>query len=352
MKKQSRWILGLVMTLLIGVLTACGSEAAGSGNKETAKAESKPEKVVKIGYQKGNTVHILKASGALEKRLAERNIKVEWKEFPIGTALLEGLNTGAIDFGHASDANGVFSQASGKPSLYVASEKPYPRGVALVVKESSPIQTVQDFKGKKIGVTKGGNMHYLLVKALEKEGLTVDDVELVYYKDASEGRIIFESDQIDVLGIWDPFLAVLENDTATRTIVNGENLTQNRTFYFASEQFVNQDTETLKIILDELQKSDQWANQHTPEVAALLAEELKIDVKPLEVANGRRDFGVLPIDEEAVKAQQDLADTFHSLKLFPDPVDIRSVSNTEGDWYPESVVSIEGNGRGGTRAKN
>lgn len=339
MNRQRKWIPGLVMTLLLGVLAACGSSSSSGTGDEAGKSGGEAQKVVKIGYQKGNTVHILKTRGTLEKRLAQHNIQVEWKEFPIGTALLEGLNTGAIDFGHASDANGVFSQASGKPSLYVASEKPYPRGVALVVKETSPIQTVRDFKGKKIGVTKGGNMHYLLAKALEKEGMTMDDVELVYYKDASEGRIIFESDQIDVLGIWDPFLAVLETDTPTRTIVNGENLTQNRTFYFASERFVNEDKEILRIILDELQKSDQWANEHTAEVAALLAEELKIGVAPLELANGRREFGVLPIDEEAVKAQQDLADTFHALGLFPEPVDIRSVSNTEGDWYPESVVA-------------
>lgn len=73
-------------------------------------------------------------------------------------------------------------------------------------------------------------MHYLLVKALEKEGLSIDDVKPIYYKDAAEGRVAFESGEIDVIGIWDPFLAVLESSTSTRTIINGENLTQNRTF--------------------------------------------------------------------------------------------------------------------------
>lgn len=337
MKKHSKWIWGLVLALLVGVLTACGAKQSAETGNTPANGEAK--KVVKIGYQKGNTLHILKASGKLDERLAKENIKVEWLEFPIGTALLEGLNTGAIDFGHASDANGVFSQASGKPSVYVASDTPYPKGVAIVVKESSPIQSVKDLKGKKIGVTKGGNMHYLLVKALEKEGLSIADVEPVYYKDAAEGRIAFESDKIDAIGIWDPFLAVLETTTKTRLIVNGENLTQNRTFYFASEAFVNQEADTLKIILDELQKSDQWANEHTKELASMLSEELKIDAKPLEIANARRTFGVLPIDEEAVKAQQDLAETFHKLGLFPNPIDIKSVTKSDANWYPDSVVS-------------
>lgn len=331
MKTKAKRIFGLITILLVGLLAACGSE------ESSTKSSDNKESVVKIGYQKGNTLNILKTRGTLEKRLEKENIKVEWSEFPIGTALLEGLNTGAIDFGHASDANGVFSQASGKPSLYVASDTPYPKGVALVVKDSSPIKSVKDFKGKKIGVTKGGNMHYLLVKALEKEGLSIDDVKPIYYKDAAEGRVAFESGEIDVIGIWDPFLAVLESSTSTRTIVNGENLTQNRTFYFASENFVNNNANTIKIILDELQKSDEWANKNTKEVATILSKELKLDAKPLEIANGRREFGVLPIDEEAVSAQQDLADTFYGLKLFPEKIDIKTVTKENSDWYPESV---------------
>ena len=327
MVKNTKWIFGIVMIILIGLLTACGAEKSGG--------ESSNNKTVKIGYQKGNTLHLLKVRETLDERLAEENVKVEWSEFPIGTALLEGLNTGAIDFGHASDANGVFSQASGKTSLYVASDTPYPKGVALVVKESSPIKSIVDLKGKKIGVTKGGNMHYLLVKALEKEGLSIADVEPIYYKDAAEGRMAFESEEIDVIGTWDPFLAVLETSTSVRTITNGENLTQNRTFYFASENFVNNDAETIKIILDELQKSDKWANANTEELASMLSKELKIDAEPLEIANGRRNFGVLPIDEEAVKAQQDLADTFHELGLFPEPIDIKSVTKSDPNWYPE-----------------
>ncbi|WP_141432922.1 sulfonate ABC transporter substrate-binding protein [Bacillus sp. 03113] len=333
MRKNAKWIYGLIAILIIGLLAACGVKESSSNSSKDK------ETVVKIGYQKGNTLNILKARGTLEKRLEKEHIKVEWSEFPIGTALLEGLNTGAIDFGHASDANGVFSQASGKTSVYVASDTPYPKGVALVVKGDSPIKTVKEFKGKKIGVTKGGNMHYLLVKALEKEGLSIDDVNLIYYKDAAEGRVAFESGEIDVIGTWDPFLAVLEGSTKTRTIVNGENLTQNRTFYFGSEKFVNNNPDTINIILEELQKSDEWANTHTKEVATILSKELKLDAKPLEVANGRREFGVLPIDDEAVKAQQDLANTFYGLKLFPEPVDIKKVTKQNPDWYPESVVT-------------
>jgi sulfonate transport system substrate-binding protein len=326
MKKSALFIfLALTLTL---ILAACG-------NKEEAGGEGTD--TVKIGFQKGNTLNILKARGTLEERLKEENISVEWSEFPIGTALLEGLNTGRIDFGHASDANGVFSQASGKPSVYIASDTPYPEGVALVVKEGSPIESIEDLKGKKVAVTKGGNMHYLLDTALEANGLTIEDTEIVYYKDSAEGMTAFESGAVDVLGTWDPFLAVLESKTKTRTITNGENLTENRTFYFASEDYAENHANIIKIILEELEKSDQWANENSKEVAEILSKELKIDAAPLQTAIERRTFGVLPIDEAAIKAQQDLADSFFKLGLFPEEIDIKDTVKENPDWYPEGI---------------
>ena len=36
--------------------------------------------------------------------------------------------------------------------------------------KDSPIKSVEDLKGKKIALNKGSNVHYLLVKALEKHG--------------------------------------------------------------------------------------------------------------------------------------------------------------------------------------
>ncbi|MFP7443102.1 sulfonate ABC transporter substrate-binding protein [Bacillus infantis] len=326
MKKSALFIfLALTLTL---ILAACG-------NKEEAGGEGTD--TVKIGFQKGNTLNILKARGTLEERLKEENISVEWSEFPIGTALLEGLNTGRIDFGHASDANGVFSQASGKPSVYIASDTPYPEGVALVVKEDSPIESIEDLKGKKVAVTKGGNMHYLLDTALEANGLTIEDTEIVYYKDSAEGMTAFESGAVDVLGTWDPFLAVLESKTKTRTITNGENLTENRTFYFASQDYADNHADILKIILEELEKSDQWANENSKEVAEILSKELKIDSAPLKTAIERRTFGVLPIDEAAIKAQQDLADSFFKLGLFPEEIEIKDAVKESPDWYPEGI---------------
>ncbi|MDE3838954.1 sulfonate ABC transporter substrate-binding protein [Bacillus methanolicus] len=340
--KRNPFKLVFIFISLLVLLAGCGSESSGSKPEEEkqnsqASTEESETKVVRIGYQKGNTLNILKAKGNLEERFKEKGIKVEWSPFPTGSVLLEALNAGSIDFGHASDGNSVFAQASGKPIVYIASESPYPKGVAIVVKKDSPIQSIRDLKGKKVAVTKGGNQQYLLVKALEKEGLKYEDVTPVYYKDAAEGRVAFESGKIDALGIWDPFLAVIENDLDVREITNGEGLTENRTYYFASEKFSKEKPDLIKIILEELEKSNQWANENPNEVAKILSDELKIDEKAIEIATKRREYGILKIDEQAIKSQQELADTFFELGLMPNDVNVEESIEKDPDWLPDII---------------
>ena len=46
--------------------------------------------------------------------------------------------------------------------------------------KDSSIKTVADLKGKRIALNKGSNVHYLLVRVLEKAGVKYTDVELVF----------------------------------------------------------------------------------------------------------------------------------------------------------------------------
>ena len=312
------------------LLAGCG----GGGSADGGRTEGGE---VVIGYQPGNTLALLKAQGTLEDRLEAEGYEVAWEELAIGTLVLEALNTGNIDFGHSSDANAIFSAANGKPIEYAASENPYPKGVALLSRADSGITTVADLEGTRVGVVEGGNMHYLLLRALEREGLSVDDVDVVYYANAADGMAAFQQGEFEVFGTWDPFLAIIQEQIETTTVLDAEGLADNRTFYFATPEFMENDPEILSIILEELQKSNQWANENSVDAAAILADELGLDPAPLETANERRDYGVLAMDDAAVQAQQDLADTFFDAGLIENEITVADYVDTEPTWIPENV---------------
>ncbi|GIP37048.1 aliphatic sulfonate ABC transporter substrate-binding protein [Paenibacillus sp. J31TS4] len=339
---MKKTLLLTLVAIFALVVAACGNNSAGgstsgspSGSPGTPAATQKG--VVTIGYQKGNTLNILKEHGNLDKALSEKGYKVEWKVFPTGTVLLEALNTNNIDFGHASDGNAVFMQAGGHPLNYVASESPYPEGVAIVVKADSRIQNVNDLKGKTIGVTKGGNQHYLLLVALEKAGISLNDVTIKFYKDAAEGLAAFTKGEFDVYGTWDPYLAIVENTVKTRTIVNGTSNSENRTFYFATKDLLEKKPEVVTTILQELQNADKWANENKQEVSKILSTELGLDVAPIQKANDRRTFGVQQINDAIITSQQKLADKFLEAGLLTAKINIKEAVPATQSIIPSNV---------------
>src|SRR6202044_1362782 len=134
------------------------------------------DNVIRIGYQKYGTLVLLKAHGSLEKRLAPLHVEVQWTEFPAGPQLLEGLNVGSIDFGTVGEAPPIFAQAAGADLVYVGNEPSASAAEAIVVPANSPIKSVNELKGKKVALNKGSNVHYLLVKLLEKAGVQYKDI--------------------------------------------------------------------------------------------------------------------------------------------------------------------------------
>ena len=184
---------------------------------------------------------IRQAGAAQEQGHARRQaegrsaIKVVWTEFPSGPPLLEALNVGAIDFGNTGEAPPIFAQAAGAPILYVAYEPPAPKGEAILVPKDSKITSVADLKGKKVALNKGSNVHYLLVKALEKAGVKYSEIEPVFLAPA-DARAAFERGAVDAWVIWDPFQAAAEAATGARTLADGTGIVVELSVLFRLEE--------------------------------------------------------------------------------------------------------------------
>ena len=107
-------------------------------------------------------------------------MSVTWTEFQAGPQLLESLNVGATDFGLVGEAPSIFAQAAGANIVYAGFEPASPKNEAIIVPKDSPIRAVTDLKGKRVALNKGSNVNYLIVKALEANGLTYSDIVPAY----------------------------------------------------------------------------------------------------------------------------------------------------------------------------
>jgi len=254
---------------------------------------------------------------------------VVWTEFPSGPPLLEALNVGAIDFGNTGEAPPIFAQAAGAPIQYVAYEPPAPKGEAILVPKDSPLKSVADLKGKKVALNKGSNVHYLLVKALEKAGVKYSEIEPVFLAPA-DARAAFERGAVDAWVIWDPFQAAAEAATGARTLTDGTGIVANYQFYFASKKFLEAHPDIVDAVLAELSAVDDWAKGDIHAVAEQLAPSIGLSVPVVEVALKRQSYGIKPLIDAVIADQQQVADAFFALNLIPKSIKISDVARRPG----------------------
>ena len=285
----------------------------------SALAQGAPREL-RIGHQKG-LLSLLKGRGTLEKRLAPLGVTVKWTEFTAGPVQLEALNVGSIDFGDVGEAPPIFAQAAGAPLAYVGATVPRPASEAVLVPKGSAIKTVADLKGKKIALNKGSNVHYFLVKLLEKHGLTYADVNPVFLP-PSDARAAFEKGSVDAWVIWDPFLAAAEKALDATVLADATGVVGNRAYYFSSLGYVDKNADVLKVVIEELDKVDQWGAANRSALAAELSQLFGIPRPVLELSVSRQQFGTTPITKAILGEQQKIADTFFDLKLIPKRINV------------------------------
>jgi sulfonate transport system substrate-binding protein len=291
----------------------------------SAASAQNADNVLRIGYQKYGTLVLLKARGSLEKRLAPLHIEVKWTEFPAGPQLLEGLNVGAIDFGTVGEAPPIFAQAAGADLIYVGNEPAASAAEAILVPKDSPIKTVAELKGKKVALNKGSNVHFLLVKLLEKAGVQYRDIDAVFLTPA-DARAAFERGSVDAWAIWEPFLAAAQMQTGARILADGNGVVSNHQFFLASRPYASKRSDVVAIVLEEVAAVDEWAKTNPKEAAAALSPQIGLDQPTLELALSRGGYGVVPVNDAVLAEQQRIADSFYELKLIPKHINVRDAT--------------------------
>jgi sulfonate transport system substrate-binding protein len=149
---------------------------------------------------------LLKDKGLLEKEFAKDGIKVVWVKTVSSSNALQFLNAGSINFGSTAGSAALVARINGNPikSVYVYSR---PEWTALVTRKDSPINKVEDLKGKKVAMVRGTDPHIFTVRALLAAGLSDKDVVPVLVQQHADGGTALIRGDVDAWAGLDPMMA-------------------------------------------------------------------------------------------------------------------------------------------------
>jgi len=308
-------------------LAACGSDGKQSSSPATstppaaaASTTARPTAdlagvTLRVGDQVKLTQALLEASGQ-----ADTPYDIEWAAFTSGPPLLEALNADAIDIGGVGDAPPIFAASSGAKIDAVAASKTTPWNQGILVK-GDDITDVAGLKGKKVAVAKGSSANWVLLKALQDNGLTVSDVDIAYLQ-PTDAQQAFANGSVDAWVVWDPFSSVAQSQGA-HLISTGEQLgIPGYTFLVSSEKTLADDAKVAAItdFIGRYRAAQAWQAGHKDEWAKKYSE---LTTLPLELTQNllKVDPQAAPLDDTLVQAQQAEADAFASAGLIPAKID-------------------------------
>ena len=302
MRRITAVLAGLLLVLGCGGLAACG------GGEESGSSGG----TLRVGYQRFGGLSLVKARSAASG--------TTWSLFESGPALTEALKAGSIDIGQTGEAPPIFAAAGRIDFAIVGTSAPVPKGEAVLVKESKGFRSFRDLRGRTIGLNKGSNVHWLLVRLLEANGMTMNDVKVRYLKPA-EGRPAFDNDQIDAWIIWDPYFALAERPGVT-ILADASGLANNREYILVSPKALKEKPQRIEAFLKTYRQVTDWGIANPAERTRILAPELKIPADVADRALARSAQPLAPVDASIGAELQKIADGFTALDLIPGKVDI------------------------------
>jgi NitT/TauT family transport system substrate-binding protein len=126
------------------------------------------------------------------------DVKFEWFDY---VASMDAFAAGKLDAVSMTNGDALVTGSTGaKGVMFLMND--YSNGNDMVI-AGPGISSVKELKGKKVGVEVGFVSHLLLINALEDNGLTEADVELVNVP-TNETPQVLASGQVDAIVAWQP----------------------------------------------------------------------------------------------------------------------------------------------------
>lgn len=275
---------------------------------------------------------------------------VEFRFFDSGVAMNQAFASGSLDIAEMGYTNSVISAAKQLPVELFWIHDVIGSSEALVVKDHS-ITSASELRGKEIATVFGSTSHFSLLKVLEDEGLTHQDVTLLNMSTA-EIVAAWDRGDLDVSYTWEPTLSRVKE--SGKVIVDSEAL-GNKGYMTTNvglvhKTFAKEHGDLLQLFIKAMDQSYQRKENDFDQVVRDAVDYLKIDTATAKTQiEGARWLSL----EEQISPQymgndflQVFLDTsifWHQLGFIDEPLNMEAVKAFVNPTYIQEVLNHDSN---------
>lgn len=304
--------------------------AAGLAQSDAVRAQPAGRKAdtVRLTWGYFGLTLIAKERGELEKALARDNIKVEWLgPFPNHAPTLQAVTGGSADYGFGGSTTPALAAIiAGSPLVFTQFAIYEPRTTAIIAKDDSGINTVEDLVGKSVAVNRSGLGEFLLIAALEKHKIDRSKVKFVYLNPPDAAPAL-ASGKVDAWSMWSPSVDIARLDYKAHDVfVEGRDLEFQIDYssYVTSRKFATDNPAIVRAISAAYEADAQWVNTNIVEAETLVQKVAKYSdqIRDQFIAR-KRTYKLVPVtDRKFVAELQYAANWLTERKVLPEPVTV------------------------------
>ena len=158
--------------------------------------------------------------GADRGYFRQEGLQVQFTYFGAAAPVATATVTGDVDVGATGITGTLFNLAAGGGKIYLVAdrgqERPgYPLNTVVVTKTTyaSGVRSLRDLRGKRVGITTfGSTFHYQIAKLLERDAMTLQDVQLVPLREVNLVAEALRTGQIAAALLSPPWGAASEQE--------------------------------------------------------------------------------------------------------------------------------------------
>jgi sulfonate transport system substrate-binding protein len=271
---------------------------------------------------------IAKERGEFEKVLAKDGIKVEWLgPFPNHAPTMQAVTGGSADFSFGGSTTPALAAIiAGSPLVFTQFVVYEPRTTAIIAKDDSGINKVEDLVGKSVAVNRSGLGEFLLVAALEKYKVDRSAVKIVYLNPPDAAPAL-ASGKVDAWSMWSPGVDIARLEYKAHDIfLEGRDLEFqiDYTSYLTTRKFATDNPALVRAVNDAFRAEGKWISENSREAEyiAQKAGKYSDQVRDQFIAMNRQ-YRYFPVnDEKFLSELQRAADWLVARKVLPEPIKV------------------------------
>jgi len=311
------------------VLLSLGALALANRPRRLVAAEpTRATDTVRLCWGFGNLTLVSKERGEFEKRLGEDGIKVEWLgPFPNHAPTLQAVTGGSADFSFGGSTTvALAAMIAGSPLVFAQFMVYEPRSSAIIAKDDSGINTVEDLVGKSVAVNRSGLGEFLLVAALEKHKIDRSKVKFVYLNPPDAAPAL-ASGKVDAWSMWSPGVDIARLEYKAHDLFREDrdlDVQIDFSSFVVTREFSEKNRELVQAVNAAYQAEAEWVSRNTRE-AEIIAQHragYSDDILNQFLAR-RRQYHMFPVtDAGFVAGLQKAADWLTERKVLPDRITV------------------------------